>query len=227
MSTYREVWGFTVGVLTAVGVSLALLLVPWDTLGFTTLVLLMAVAAVTWACAESRGWSQALWLGLLTMCALVGSIGYLTLLGPSGALVVTAAGLSSPGLVRALSRRRRAAPPDDWPIVPGSQASRDEVSSAASWSAEQTLVQQGWMARSSREMEPTALCRAWRESCLALDEPVSARCKAGIVQRRRELLDELERRNPVGFTAWLASGARPAEDPRRYIVTQRGGESHR
>lgn len=219
MSTYREVWGFIVGVLTAVGVSLALLLVPWDTLGFITLVLLMAVAAVTWACAESRGWSQALWLGLLTMCALVGAIGYLTLLGPAGAVPVTVAALSSPPLVRALSRDRRGTPADDWPVVPSPRASTAEVSAAASWSVEQTLSRQSWMTGSSREMEPTALCRAWRESCLALEQPVSARCKAGIVQRRRELLDELERRNPAGFTAWLASGARPAEDPRRYIVT--------
>lgn len=227
MSAYREVWGFTVGVLVAVGVSLALLLVPWDLLVFITLVQLMVVAAGTWAWAESQGWSQALWLGLLTMCGLVGAVGYLALLGPAGMVPVTMAGLSAPPVVRAFSRRRRDAPADDWPVIPSSRASRAEVSAAASWSAEQTLSRQSWMTGSSHDLEPTALCRAWRESCLALDQPVSAGCKAGIVQRRRELLDELERRNPAGFTAWLASGALAAEDPRRYIVTQRGDESHR
>ena len=226
MDAYREVWGFTVGVLGAVGVSLALLLVPGDVLVFLTLVLLMFVAAVAWAFTEGRGGRQAAWLGLLTLGALLAAIGYLSLLGPAGMVPVSAAILSAPSVVRALSRRRRGLPADDWPLVPRSEASRAEVSAAAAWSAEQTVSRQDWMDASSRDMEPTALCRAWRESGLALQQPVSASCKGWIVQRRRELLDELERRNPAGFTAWLASGAMAAEDPRRYIVT-RGDESHR
>jgi hypothetical protein len=31
-------------------------------------------------------------------------------------------------------------------------------------------------------------------------------------------LDELERRNPDGLMAWLASGARAAADPSRYVL---------
>lgn len=39
-----------------------------------------------------------------------------------------------------------------------------------------------------------------------------------VVQQRQLYLDELERRNPAGLAAWLASGARAAGDPTRFIV---------
>jgi hypothetical protein len=67
-------------------------------------------------------------------------------------------------------------------------------------------------------MDDAMLCLAWRVSFAALQRPVlppSSRLR--IVDRRRELLDELERRNPRGFQAWLASGARAAADPTKYI----------
>lgn len=38
-----------------------------------------------------------------------------------------------------------------------------------------------------------------------------------LAQARRTYLDELERRCPAGFVAWLASGARAAGDPRRHL----------
>lgn len=35
---------------------------------------------------------------------------------------------------------------------------------------------------------------------------------------RRQVLDELERRNPSGFGQWMASGARAPSDPARYLL---------
>jgi hypothetical protein len=43
-----------------------------------------------------------------------------------------------------------------------------------------------------------------------------------IVEARRDYIDELERRSPHGLMAWLASGARAAGDPSRFIVDGSG-----
>jgi hypothetical protein len=69
---------------------------------------------------------------------------------------------------------------------------------------------------------PTAeLCLAWRRSYLVLIEtPFGAR-RDEIVSRRRELLDELERRDHAGFVRWIDTGARAASDPGRYLRTDR------
>jgi len=38
------------------------------------------------------------------------------------------------------------------------------------------------------------------------------------VEQRQLYLDEFERRNPTGLAEWLASGARAAGDPTRFIM---------
>ncbi len=62
------------------------------------------------------------------------------------------------------------------------------------------------------------LCRAWRASFTALQRASSPSERLSIIKARRVYLDELERRSPHGLTAWLASGARAAGDPSRFIV---------
>ena len=67
-------------------------------------------------------------------------------------------------------------------------------------------------------MDDAAVCHAWRASYVALQHPLSTASKLRVVTRRQEYLDELERRNPQGFSTWLASGARAAGDPGKYIL---------
>jgi hypothetical protein len=64
------------------------------------------------------------------------------------------------------------------------------------------------------------LCLAWRRSYLALpDLPAGSEHLAGEITRARAaLLDELERRDPAGFTRWLAAGARASSDPARHLL---------
>ncbi|HET9875603.1 MAG TPA: hypothetical protein VFQ37_07520 [Mycobacterium sp.] len=62
------------------------------------------------------------------------------------------------------------------------------------------------------------LCRAWRASYSALQRTSSAAQRLRVVGLRAELLDELEHRNPDGFLVWMASGARAAADPTRYLT---------
>lgn len=61
------------------------------------------------------------------------------------------------------------------------------------------------------------LCRAWQQSYLALIDVPEGPVREGIATWRRSLLDELERRDPVGFGDWLRNGAPAGSDPTRYL----------
>jgi hypothetical protein len=84
----------------------------------------------------------------------------------------------------------------------------------------------GWygrrLARGRDEPMPQAtvsteqLCREWLDSYAALNSaPTSG--------ARQRCLDELERRDPAGLQAWLASSASAGRDPRRYLTDSDGG----
>ena len=62
-----------------------------------------------------------------------------------------------------------------------------------------------------------ALGLEWLRTTAALTGPLDPAVRQAIVQRRRETLDELERRDPDGFARWLADGPLPASDPARYV----------
>jgi hypothetical protein len=62
------------------------------------------------------------------------------------------------------------------------------------------------------------LCRAWQHSYFALlDLPADA-ARTDVVRLREQLLDEIERRDPVGFARWIDTDARPGNNPGRYVV---------
>jgi hypothetical protein len=63
-----------------------------------------------------------------------------------------------------------------------------------------------------------ALCLAWRASFSALQRASSPAQQLRIVDERRVYLEELESRNARGVAAWLASGARAAGDPSRFVL---------
>jgi hypothetical protein len=61
------------------------------------------------------------------------------------------------------------------------------------------------------------LCREWLDSYQALNEATSATARLRIVMARQRCLDELERRDPDGLRAWLASAASAGGDPSRFL----------
>lgn len=65
-----------------------------------------------------------------------------------------------------------------------------------------------------------ALCLAWRNSFLALQEATTARARANVVTARQSYLDELTRRHPAAMSAWLSSGAASASSPLPYFGSQ-------
>ena len=79
-------------------------------------------------------------------------------------------------------------------------------------------------------MSDAELCRAWRASYVRLTRwqlIVGASAQAvEVAVERGWYLDELERRYPHGFSAWIAAGARAPSDPTRYL-SHRGFEQRR
>lgn len=63
------------------------------------------------------------------------------------------------------------------------------------------------------------LCHAWQRTYVQLQRHTDAAWTEHLAQTRRTYLDELQRRDPTGFAAWIASGARAASDPSRYLTT--------
>ncbi|MET7279793.1 hypothetical protein ABZS29_16275 [Kribbella sp. NPDC005582] len=64
------------------------------------------------------------------------------------------------------------------------------------------------------QLSAAELCLAWRRSFPELSRPDHW---SATIDVRRAYLDELERRYPDDFAAWLASGPRAASDPGRFF----------
>jgi len=77
----------------------------------------------------------------------------------------------------------------------------------------------------SNTMTDLDLCRAWRSSFVALERAGNPASRARIAGTRAVLLDELERRHPSGFGAWIRSGARAAGGPERYVLGHEGARA--
>lgn len=65
---------------------------------------------------------------------------------------------------------------------------------------------------------PTAeLGREWLRTTALLAGRLGSGVLGSVARRRRETLDELERRDPAGFARWMAGGPAPGSDPAAYV----------
>ena len=71
--------------------------------------------------------------------------------------------------------------------------------------------------RPVRTLTVEALGREWLDTSAALARTPDAAARRALVERRQEALDELERRDPVGFKRWLVEGATVDSDPTWYV----------
>jgi hypothetical protein len=69
------------------------------------------------------------------------------------------------------------------------------------------------------ELDDSALCLAWRQSFVSLSASRDARCVLELVELREQYLEELTRRHPDEIARWLASGARAAGNPMRFLAS--------
>ncbi|MGZ4507514.1 MAG: hypothetical protein ACXVX0_09690 [Blastococcus sp.] len=65
------------------------------------------------------------------------------------------------------------------------------------------------------------LGQEWVRTSALLGRPLTPDALAAVVARRQEAIDELERRDPLGFRRWLAAGSWTDNDPAGYVQGDR------
>jgi hypothetical protein len=78
---------------------------------------------------------------------------------------------------------------------------------------------------SAQELTDEELCREWRRSFVTLTSARSSRDLGLVVAQRQIYLDEMDRRSPSALQAWLASGARAAGGPDRFLTQRHDDQS--
>lgn len=233
---YRGAWWVSAGTGTALGAVVAVVSVPRPLLIFLVAAIL-AVAGTVEGAIQSAVFgkfqlARVLILILVTVPVAMAIVGWAALIGGWALLLTAVVGLSQPdlggyllrGVRRILGRvhfvffeslaDRRSASTEPPPLYrytapvtrPASVPDRNVT----------RLLSTAVPALSDGD-----LCYAWRVSFLALQrlaDQQNTLAQSRVVELRQLYLDEMERRNPQGFSRWLKAGARPASDPTRYLL---------
>jgi hypothetical protein len=101
---------------------------------------------------------------------------------------------------------------------PGAEPEPMSATEPLAWLGEPPVAPSSLSDNEPKSLSDNDLCLAWRTSYSALQRATSPSQRLRIVEDRRAYLDELERRNAHGMAAWLASGARAAGDPSRFVL---------
>jgi len=215
MARYRVAWRTVVGALTGIGVVAASQSLPLGSLvsiGVCAAVLgcLLSGEVYSHTVDRERGVPPPAFIGKSAALAAVGTVAVSGLLAVLGAVVLLGVGLlaaCSPVVVRRLSSHLPQPPPTvTQPPPTVTQLTRPDPPTS-------TPSLAGW-----HSLSDTELCWRWRTSFTALQRAVSPTARLGVLETRSALLDELARRDPVGFARWLDGGARAASDPTRYFT---------
>jgi hypothetical protein len=218
MRIYRIIWRVVWGSLALVGASVAFILSP-PTLAFLFLMFaalggmlpLSIIGDYKHRALPERA-------RLITSYAMVGGttagafVGFAIWLGAGVFLLVLFFIMSSPYAMSAYTRWLNSAPTP-------SAAQIDALARALAYTSPEYIP-----LRPPSELEMFTneqLCQGWRSSFLALQERSSSTKVFEAVADRQRYLDEFERRNPSGFAAWLASGARAPGNPLPYLTRDR------
>jgi len=84
----------------------------------------------------------------------------------------------------------------------------------------------GWPQQPLKKLSTTDLIAVWRSSGDLLAAAQSPADRALLVNRRAECLDELERRDPEGFAAWICLALDPAVDPDPFVRRRPPSKPH-
>ena len=192
MRIYR--WGWTLAwlVVGAVPVAIGVLVAPIAVFCLGSLTATAAAVPDRW---PPYAWLRGALLGGAATAA-VASTG-----GVGLGLIVLAAATSPPVVARAVRLRRRRA---TGPVVD----TELEVPS---------VLTADLLAGPVHSLDDDELCRGWVGSFVAIKLSRSCDERLELVNLRQAYLDELESRNAFGFRAWLRAGARPHDNPARYL----------
>ncbi|HEU4511649.1 MAG TPA: hypothetical protein VFR87_00940 [Nocardioidaceae bacterium] len=239
MARYRAAWLVGVVLFGALGTWAAI--ETLDVGGVLTILVLAAcvgvsVALVPVSDGSVRPWRHAIRVGAVSGGVVVASAGLMSLFGAWGAVLAVTLVVFSPAVltwVQGWYHRLELgtleggstphAPAGLKPAGPRSRGDMSDLEYGGGLTAvpggEPPLSDQTWMAAEPASMDDAGLCLAWRKTDVALQRTWAPDRQLQIAQRRGQLLDELERRNASGFTAWLEAGTRAAGDPSRYFLT--------
>ena len=213
MARYGSAWLLGWGTASLLGVCLALLLWPAG-----AVVLLFVFAAATAALVSACGYhaveavdsagpgALGRWLRLTAVRA--GAVG-------AGAVAAAAVASVSPLILVFLLLLTGVTSPCFVGLVRAHVTNREQ--SRSGLGPDQAQVWSAVAASAARALTDHDLCRAWCTSFDVLQSVSDVEARARVVALRQAYLDELERRDPPGLSAWLASGARATGNPDRYL----------
>jgi hypothetical protein len=206
-----------------VGVCIAVL--TWSLAGVVGAFIAGAVmgGAMTAALAPenlARPWRRAVLGALASGVGVVAVAGLVVVLRAGVLVLLLVATLSAPPLVRVLRERFAAKQPKapTTPETPAADRPLDDLDEV-DWPTpgpDHATVELS-LPTAPGSLDDDALCWAWRHSYVVLQHTHTAATRLHVVEVRQAYLDELERRNAMGLAAWLASGARAAGNPSRFI----------
>jgi hypothetical protein len=175
------------------------------------------VAAGDAASKAQAGWRAGLIVGTSVAGGLIALTGLVLLLGSaSGPALLLLMITFSVWLWRRSRSRSRTAP---W--VNPWRAVRDCLLRTAQQPQQEPVAQQPYSMPVPEDLSTHELCLAWQRTYLVLLDVAADTPRDNIVALRGRLLDEIERRDPAGFTRWLETGARAGSDPGRYLTGDR------
>jgi hypothetical protein len=161
-------------------------------------------------------------VGLLVLCGTGALFGTPAAAGLVGASLVAGAVLLLRGGPRTQRSTAQAAGSAPFPApVPSWPSSSAEPPARR----EQVLAEPARLLPPVDQLSTRALGREWLRTTAALASRLEPHARASIVRRREDALDELERRDPLGFARWLAAGPVPGSDPADWLHSDSAGST--
>lgn len=219
MAAYRSIWSISAGVVGCIGLALALIAVPVGAMAGLVIFGLLVGSGMTYALLEDAAARpmQRVFCGAAVSSGVMLVVGGLSaVLGPVGVLVVLVMIVTSPvflaWLKRRLSRGERTGSSREGPAAktpgPSPRTERTSVGAAAT---------SALFAIDPTVLDDATLCAAWQMSNVVLEQPDATDLNR-LMETRRRLLDELQRRHPATFSSWLATAPGATDDLTSYFT---------
>jgi hypothetical protein len=219
MAAYRSTWNTIAGVVAGIGLALALIAVPVGAIASLLIFGLLVGAAMTWAIpsdAAARPLRRVSWGGAVSGGAMVVVGGLSAAMGVIGLLVVLVMVITAPiflaWLRRCLSRGEPAGSSPDEPVAKTLRPSLGTETTSVGDTATRALF-----AIEPTVLDDATLCAAWQISNVVLQQPYATDLNR-LMEVRRQLLDELQRRHPTTFSSWLAAEPGATDDLTSYFT---------
>jgi hypothetical protein len=218
MAAYRSIWSILAGAVVCLGLALALIAVPVGAMVGLVIFGLFVGSAATWATLENaaaRPIRRVFWGGAASGGLMLVVGGLSAVLGIIGLLLALGIFVTSPVFLawlrdRRLSKRER----------PGSSREEPATKTRRPSPGTETVgrdATRALFAIDPTDLDDATLCAAWQMSNLVLEQPDTTDLNR-LMELRRQLLDELQRRHPATFASWLATAPGATDDLTTYFT---------